>query len=310
MQRSIMRIGLAIFILSIFGLPGHVAAQDHPTFDWDEHIAPGALLHVVTVAGEVAVVASRDGTARVRGRIIEPRMGARGEADLRFEVVREGGNVTICAVGPSGTCTAEGARETDGGRSDRWRADFTVEIPSGVSLRAGSGNGPVRVDGATAAVRASSGNGSVSVGPGADDVTASSGNGRVEVREARGPVRASTGNGAVYVATDRGPVDASTGNGRIEAWIASLPSSGEMSFRSGNGTILLVLPDDFSGEVRGTTGNGRLESAFSSDPPGRRRAGSFASVIGDGAWRIQTSTGNGSVELRRHSEPGSSGIQR
>lgn len=294
-------------VLTLAG-PSPGAAQSTSTFHWEDDIPAGAGLRVHTVAGEINVVASPDGTARVSGRAAEPRRGGTGDPAIRFDMVRTGRDVTICASRPTGSCAAEGIRSGGRGSDETGSADFTLEVPAGVALRVGSGNGRIRITGVTAAVHASTGNGRVSVDAQASEVTITSGNGRVEVRGARGPVEASTGNGAVLVTTARGPVSASTGNGRIEARIASLPSAaGEMSFRSGSGRILLVLPEDFSGEVRGSTGNGRLESRFPVRSTERARSGRFSTVIGDGGWQIRAATGNGSVELRRHRASGTAG---
>lgn len=310
MLRSIMRIGATTLVLFVAGFPGHGVARGQDPFDWDEVVPRGAVLQVFTASGDVEVVASPDEVARVRGRTVTPPRVPTSDVEIRYEVVREGRNVRICALHPGDSCSADRIQSPMGDRAAQGGADLRVEVPVGVELRVATTNGTVNVQGATAGVYARSGNGRVSVGPGAEEVRASSGNGGVEVRGARGPVRASTGNGAVFVSTARGPVDATTGNGSIEARMAWLPRAGEMSFRTGNGGIRLVLPDDFSGEVRGWTANGALASAFSSEPPRRVRFGTFATVIGSGDWRIDATTGNGSVELRRHSNPGAPGIER
>jgi hypothetical protein len=121
-------------------------------------------------------------------------------------------DATICAIGRTGSCEAEGIRR--GGQDGRrlGRADFTVEIPAGVELRIGSGQGDLRIAGATAGVRAGTGNGGLEsdfpirltgrvgprrvsdrIGEGGWRLTASTGNGSIELRGHGGSGRGGRG---------------------------------------------------------------------------------------------------------------------
>ncbi|HEX8209750.1 MAG TPA: DUF4097 family beta strand repeat-containing protein [Longimicrobium sp.] len=266
-------------------------------YDWSGSIPAGATLRVSTGAGDVNVTrAPRGSTATVRGRVRR----AQGNERIRFELVREGQNVTICALYTErATCTAQGIRD-DSHRGNRHaRADFTVEVPAGVLLAASSGTGDVDVSGATASVRASTGNGDVRVGPGAAEVNASSGNGTIQVQGARGAVRASSGNGQIDVATSAGPVTASSGNGDIRVSMASLRSTSDLSFSSGNGDITLRLPSDFSAELQASTGSGSVRSDFEVRTTGRITAHRLRGTIGRGGRSLRISTGSGSIALER-----------
>src|SRR5262249_21557675 len=130
-------------------------------------------------------------------------------------------------------------------RSHQLRADFTVRIPAGVRVKAGSGNGDVSITGGGEEVVAATGNGRGGGSGTTGRVKASTGNGRVTVEGADGPVEASTGNGAVRVTTGVGPVDASSGSGDIEVSIKELARSADMHFSTGNGRVDLRLPRGF-----------------------------------------------------------------
>lgn len=292
-QRSLPVKKLTLLALLI-GAP--LSAQGD-RYDWSGSIPAGATLRVSTGAGDVNVTRAPQGsTATVRGRV---RRSGDGER-IRFELVRDGQNVTICALYTErGTCTAQGIRDDSHRGNRRARADFTVEVPAGVLLAASSGTGDVDVAGATASVRASTGNGDVRVAPGAAEVHASSGNGSIQVQGARGAVRASSGNGRIDVATSAGPVTASSGNGDIRVSMSSLRSAEDLTFSSGNGDITLRLPTDFGAELRASTGSGSVRSDFEVRTTGRITAHRLHGTIGRGGRSLRVSTGSGSISLER-----------
>ena len=272
-------------------------AQAQRGFDWSGELSPGATLRIFTVNGAVTVRASSGNAVRIHGET----ENASSNDPIRYVMDRGNGGIRVCALRENSTCSDDGVQS----RGDGWhvgrrsRASFTVEVPRGVVVRAGSGNGDVIVEGATADVNASSGNGDVRVGTGAAQVRASTGNGTVLVDGARGPVNASSGNGRVAVTTASGPVSASTGNGRIEVAMSSLRGSGDMTFSSGNGSVTLTLPDDFSADVEASTGNGGIHTDFPLRVIGRMSSHHLSGTIGNGGRRLHISTGNGSITLRR-----------
>ena len=275
-------------------LPATGSAQDSREVFRGE-VPAGSWLRVRTMSGDINVREGSGRTAVVTGRYTGP-----GEKPT-FEVRRDGSSVTICAIYEhTKQCDAEGY-ESEWRRDNRRHAsaDFTVELPRGVKLLAGTGNGDVETRGATAEVRASSGNGEVTVAGSGGRVNASTGNGDVAVTEARGPVRASSGNGDIIVGTTAGPVTASSGNGRIRVSMRSLAEEGNMSFSTGNGSIELVLPSSLSADIEANVGLRNFETDFPMTLPGRWDSGRITGKIGEGGRRIRLSTGNGRVTLRK-----------
>ena len=287
----------AVLALAAVAVVAGPAAAQAGTFEWDGAMEAGTTLHVNTVHGNVVVNRAGGRTVRVRG---QGSPGGDDRLGLRLEARRVDGGVVVCAIPAEGaTCDERGIRMEGRSRSRRDRADFTVELPEGVILRVGTGLGDVAVSGATSDVHASSGNGEVRVGAGAARVEASSGNGDVAVDDARSTVRASSGNGSIRVSTASGPVDASTGNGSIQVRMASLRDAGDMQFSSGNGSITLHLPDDFSAELTATTGHGDFSFDFPVEVEGRMSPTRLRGTIGDGSRRLRVATGNGSIHLRK-----------
>lgn len=265
-------------------------------FTWSESIASGAWLRIHNQNGSIDVRENSGNVAEVRAEL---RNGS-ASSEVRYEVVRDGSNVTICAMlAGSGTCTEEGLRNSGGNSWRRGSVRFTVLLPRGVKLRAASGSGNVSVENAGEEVVASSGSGSLRVLAASGPVSANTGSGSVEVSDAGGPVQARTGSGGVRISTSGGPVNASTGSGGINVRMRTLRSAEDMEFRTGSGQITIALPDDFQGEIDASTGSGSVSTDFPITIQGSMSRGRLRGSIGQGGPRIRLSTGSGGISLER-----------
>jgi hypothetical protein len=300
-MKTPIRAVLAVAALAIFALPAIAQEEQttHEGFTWIETVSGGAWLRIHNYRGPVEVRETTGNRVEVRAA----RRAQNGQLpEVEFHVVRDGQNVTICAMPRhNATCDAEGLR-TRGLHSDAWgrgSVAFTVLLPRGVRIHAGSGNGDVTLHNAGAEVVATSGNGKVRVSNTPASVRASTGNGDVEVSNVGGPVTARSGNGSIRVSTAEGPVNANTGNGSIDVRMTALSTADNMEFRTGNGRIVVRVPDGFQGEVDASTGNGRFTTDFPIIVQGSMQAQRVRGTIGQGGQRIRMSTGNGRLELRR-----------
>lgn len=288
-----------VLLVTALAIPAMAGAQERDRdFRFSERVPAGAWLRVHSTHGDIRVTEASGDRAEVIGR----KSGDDAD-DLEISTVRNGDDVTICAIFEGGQCDAEGIHS-----SRKWShegegsVDFEVRLPRGVKLRVLSGNGEVMVSGATAEVEASSGNGAVSVASSGGPVRASSGNGDIDVSQAGGEVTARSGNGDVRVTTRSGPVSAYTGNGSIDARMSAITGGEDMSFRTGNGDITVMLPATFEGEIDARLPNGRLESDFPLRVEGRLDPRRLRATIGRGGRRISIMSGSGGAEIRKASE--------
>jgi hypothetical protein len=267
-------------------------------FTWSERIAPGQWLRIYDSNGRIQVTEATGDVAEVVG---EKDLRRGSPEDIGFDVRRTGDGVTICAIINEETrCDDDGVHQRGrwNDESNGRRVHFTVRVPKGVHVAAGSGNGDVSVV-ASGEVRASSGNGDVRVSAGGP-AHASSGNGEVRVDRATGPVRASSGNGRVFVVTTRGPVNASSGNGDVEVSMDAIADvADDMELSSGNGTVTVTVPADFTGELDASTGSGKFYSDFPLTLRGRIDPHRVRATIGRGGRRLSMHSGNGDVELKK-----------
>lgn len=266
-------------------------------FLWSDPMASGSWLRIHNYTGPISV-------GETAGAAVEVRAVQRGDGSLpevAYEVVRDGQNVTICARPRNGaTCDENGVRSR--GRSEGWRrgsVEFTVLLPRGVNIRAGTRSGSISVQDAGADVVASSGSGSIRTAMISGSVEATTGSGTIEVSEVGGPVTARTGSGRVLVATARGPVNARTGSGSIDVRMLTVRLAEDMQFSTGSGGITLHLPNDFQGEIDARTGSGGISTDFPLTIQGRMDRGRLRGTIGGGGSTVGLSTGSGRIELLR-----------
>lgn len=276
----------------------NIVGRDDRVFKLSERIAADGRVNIYTTSGTITVTEATGPTMEYSAE------KERGDVDdIGFIVLRGSNGVTVCAVyDDDDECNEDGLRRERSYRGnwrDRARVNITVSIPRGAHARVTSGNGEVSFTAAAATARVSSGNGRVRVSRVQRDVQASSGNGAVTVENVGGPVRASTGNGDVSVTAVSGPVNASSGNGDIQVSMDRLTGDDDLEFSSGNGTIELTVPSDFSADVEASTGNGRIVTDFPIQIIGRISPTRLRGKIGDGGRRLRMTTGNGAMEIRK-----------
>ncbi|MFQ5889805.1 MAG: DUF4097 domain-containing protein [Gemmatimonadota bacterium] len=254
---------IAVAASGNFGIRGVEGALVQE-FRWSGRVARGKTVEVKGINGDIRAASASGGDVEVLAR----KRGRKSDAaEVKIEVVEHSGGVTICAVYPDkrkgrrNKCAPGSAAHLSANDNDV-EVDFTVRLPGGV-----------RFVGQTV-------------------------NGDVEASSLGGDVRASTVNGDVRVSTS-GLAEASTVNGSIDAAFRSANWDDELEFSTVNGSITLDLPADTNTEVRARTVNGRLETDFPLTISGRFSARNMRGTIGSGGRRLELSTVNGDIRLRR-----------
>jgi hypothetical protein len=288
MRRAALLLGSLILAASAAGAQD--AGRSSQTWTWDGRVENGRWLRLSSINGPVTIEPSADNQIHVRA---EKELGRRGSySDVAFQVIQSGGDVRVCALWREDVCDEDGMHSRRRGRDrdddDEERRDvkvrFTIRIPSGVRVSAGTVNGEMRVRDLTS------------------DVRASTVNGRVEVRNVGGEVRASTVNGGVDVSTRNGPVEASTVNGSIDVRMSSLRGEGDMRFHTVNGDVTVETPSNLDARVSLGTLHGSISSDYPVQLSGRFGPRRASGTIGRGGREIEMETVNGSIELKRARE--------
>jgi DUF4097 and DUF4098 domain-containing protein YvlB len=245
--------------------PRAAAQQQGNEFRWREALAAGKVIEIKGVNGNVEATPSSSGEVEV----VAVKSARRSNPeDVRIEVVRHSEGVTICAVYPNAGGRANTCEPGSHGhmstRNNDTEVSFTVRVPSGV-----------RFNGRTV-------------------------NGRVEANNLTADVEATTVNGDVEVTTT-GLASAKTVNGSITVVMGRADWSGDMEFKTVNGSIDVSMPASLSAEVEVKTLNGSISSDFPLTVQGTFSRRHMTGTIGGGGRSLQLETVNGSVNIRRAS---------
>lgn len=266
-MRPILRGTLALAAVVALATPAvaqNAETQNGDTFDWSGSIPAGSWLTVRNLNGAVDVEAASGDQASVHAT-----KEYHGDADpkrVHFVVTKDGGNVTVCALWNEGDSCDEDGYHSHGNHdhTDHVSVHFTVKLPKGVRMNAGTVNGDVSVAGATA------------------------------------PVKVHTVNGSVDASTTSGPVDASTVNGDVRVRMDALTGDGDLTYNTVNGSITAELPSGLNADIDMQTVNGSLTSDFPLTISGTiNPRHHLHAKIGSGGRHIEFHTVNGSVELRK-----------
>lgn len=280
-----MRRLLALIAVMTVSLSSVAVAQDlgrnADTWTWQGRIDSGKWFRLSSINGPVSIEASKDNMVHVRAEKILNRGNV---TDVAFQVIQSDGDIRVCALWRQDTCDEDGLHSRSNNRNDDRRnveVRFTVSVPRGVRVSAGTVNGEMRVRNVTSEVRASTVNG------------------RVEVRNVGGQVRANTVNGAVAVSTSNGPVSASTVNGSIDVSMSSIARDGDLKFSTVNGNVIVEMPSSINADVSVGTVHGSISSEYPVQISGKFGPRRAEGRIGQGGRRLDVSTVNGRVELKK-----------
>lgn len=238
------------------------AAQD--TWSWNSALASGRTIEIKGINGAISAVAASGGDARVVARKTARRSNT---DDVRIEVIEHAGGVTICAVYPSRSGREPNeCRPGDGGRmnvqNNDVRVEFEVQVPRGVHFVGRTVNGNIEANGIAADAIGRTVNGSITMDA-------------------------------------AGMAQASTVNGRINVTMGRTAGTEPLEFQTVNGGITVTFLGDVNADVSASTVNGSIDTDFPLQVVGRFGPKRVNGTIGTGGRRLELSTVNGSIELRR-----------
>ncbi|MBW3660588.1 MAG: DUF4097 domain-containing protein [Gemmatimonadetes bacterium] len=234
------------------------------------------------------------------------RVVARRPSGLPIEVQRKGVAVVVRAP-----------RQME----RRASVDYAVTVPRSMDLEIHGMNSPVTIEGTEGRVDVHTIKGNIAVRGGREQVGLHTVNGSVSVVGARASVEVNVVNQAVSLGdvigtsvginavngavrldgVDARRVEVTTVNGKI-AFDGSIHPDGVYDLNAHNGGIDMTIPSDASARIQVSTHNGTLHVGFpvtiEEGPIGKR----FDFTLGAGRARIELTSFNGTIELRR---PGS-----
>jgi DUF4097 and DUF4098 domain-containing protein YvlB len=179
-------------------------------------------------------------------------------------------------------------------------ARLIVSLPRRADVRARTGDGPIRVDGVQGRLELRTGDGTIRVADVSGEIDLDTGDGSVTVEDAEGTLVIETGDGGMSVSGKFSAVRLRTHDGAI-VYRAQPGSSmaDDWDISTGDGSVSLFLPADFSAELDALTGDGSIRDdlriAASSDRDRHRLRGRLGAA---GGKLIRVRTGDGGIRLR------------
>jgi len=261
--RRLLTLALALGLASSLVGPAD-ARESRRSRTW-EHAARmerGQTLWIHGVNGAIRAEAGTGDRLEVEATI----SGRRSDpSEVSVRVVPDSDGLTLCAIYPGRKSVCDGERYEMPVKNNDVTVDFVVRVPVGVRLEATTINGGIQARGLDA------------------------------------PVRATTVNGGCEIAT-RASGEARTVNGSVVASVGRLSASDRLDFATVNGSVTVHVDDPLDAEVSASTVNGALRSDYPVQMTGRWGPRTMQGTIGRGGARLQLSTVNGSISLKRGRE--------
>jgi hypothetical protein len=215
---------------------------------------------------------------------------------IAVEVTEDGGNVLIEAKQPP--------RSHDLIRLGPWVSPsvrLTVTVPRTLNVNARTGDGAIDAQDISGRVELRTADGSVRLQRVTGEIRVTTGDGAVSARGLDGIVAVATGDGSVEMSGRFEELRARTGDGAIGVDV--LPGSamrGEWRLASGDGSVMIRLPEEFNADLDAHTGDGTIQTTgvtLSRPQKHGERRNDLRGRIGTGGELLTVRTGDGSINV-------------
>jgi DUF4097 and DUF4098 domain-containing protein YvlB len=180
------------------------------------------------------------------------------------------------------------------------RADLTIYVPRQASLTARTGDGHIEARGVTGDIELHTGDGSITASNLSGNLIVQTGDGSVELSDLSGRLQAQTGDGKMSVRGRFTELDARTGDGLMDITIEpESQMNAAWSLKTGDGSIILSLPKDFSAELDAHTNDGAISTELPVMISGKL-GNTLRGRLNQGGRTLTVRTGDGSITLRRN----------
>jgi len=222
-----------------------------------------------------------------------------GLDQLRVETKQDGNRIEVEVKRPSREVAFFGMGMTPS-------AKLIVTMPSEGHVTAKSGDGSITIDDIHGRLELRTGDGSIRGRNAGGQMTISTGDGSITLDGASGDLDGESGDGGVRVSGMLATVKLHTGDGSIT--FRAEPGTkmgGDWSLTTGDGSVAVTLPSDFSAELDAHTGDGsiRNELALTAEAGGDSRPTdasrhTLRTRLGSGGRTLTIRTSDGSIRLK------------
>jgi DUF4097 and DUF4098 domain-containing protein YvlB len=284
-----------MFSVLLFGVAAALASTQQQQTDTSFAVSARTEIRLDAQGGNVSVRAGEDGRLRVR---------AMHSPATRVRIRQQENAVRI---------------DASSNRGDARDMGWEIFVPASNRIRIEGVDLTVNIQGLTADAVVSTVNGNITVN-GARNVDLTSLQGNIVVTGARGRVVASALNDAIRITDVEGEIKAEAVNNaviltrinatRVEAssinnrvqFDGVLRANGIYNLSSHNGDVVVSVPANTNASVTLSTQSGSFESDFPVQVQGNLtgRGGSFSFTLGAGGPKLDLSSFNGTIRIRRN----------
>jgi DUF4097 and DUF4098 domain-containing protein YvlB len=162
------------------------------------------------------------------------------------------------------------------------KVDIEVHMPREGKARLHTGDGEIRVTGLKG------------------DLDVETGDGRAELEGIEGTLRAHSGDGRIQAKGRFDSLQLHTGDGRIEAEALAGSTIGSgWELRTGDGSVVLNLPDTFAADMDLHTSDGHITLDMPVTVQGRYDSNRVEGKLNGGGGQLRIETGDGSIRIGR-----------
>lgn len=261
-KRFIRFWGIAVSVLA-FSLIGHTQDQGSDNgreFHWTGKLAPEQVLVIENINGDIDATGSSS-SAEVEVTAVKSGSGAE---DVKIHVAKLSDGIMVCALYPGFFSSSDDceSRSHLGNSHNNAKVHFTIHMPQNLRFTGKNVNGAVNAESM----------------------------GRY--------VEGTSVNGSVHISTQSW-ASATSVNGSIEARLGRADWSGDLEFKTVNGSIRLELPTNLNTELDFNSVNGHLDIDYPLTMQGSIGRHSVHGTIGSGGRSLEIKTVNGGAELRK-----------
>jgi hypothetical protein len=252
--------------------------------------------HKYAVSGRPDVqLKTGDGAVRV-----ETGAGSEVEVVLTTEGWKIGeGGVTVTESQAGNRVSIE-VREPHGHWAGHHRIRLAVRMPREADLAIQTGDGSIDVQPVSGRVSLSTGDGPIAAEGLKGELRLQTGDGSIKAEGLDGRLSASSGDGGLSVRGRFDALELRTGDGHIDA-AAERGSkvAGPWSLSSGDGSVVLRVPDDLSADVEANSGDGSINLGAAVTVSGTVSTNHVRGKLGAGGAPLRLHTGDGSIRLEK-----------
>jgi DUF4097 and DUF4098 domain-containing protein YvlB len=184
----------------------------------------------------------------------------------------------------------------------RLRHEITIEltVPRSAEADLHTGHGNITTRGVEAALKCDTGDGNIAVTGAKGTIRFHTGDGNIRAEQLDGTVTADTGDGNVTIAGRLEGLEAQTGDGNVEITADSRSRMGsEWKVQTGDGNIVLNLPDGIGADLDAHTDDGRITCDFSVATTGKAESTRLRGPMNGGGPLLEVRTGDGNIKIAR-----------